>query len=168
MPLELFQGQWWGYVWFVMYMLCTSFIFMICYYSHCCQWSKKFHGLSLRICLKFQSSKTVWYLSFHCNLFMKSLWEAAGSSLAPLWKEIGVGRNTRMDWMVPSILMLTWISLFPRPAVFVCFNMKQSHGSRFTKKKGVEEALVKFISLTFNCGFHQLVGQDWKTDFTER
>lgn len=44
--------------------------------------------------------------------------------------------------------------------------MKQVHGLRLTTRKGVEKALLKSISLTFICGFHQLVGQDRKTDFT--
>lgn len=74
------------------------------------------------------------------------------------------------DLTVPSISILTHISLFSKGSSFCCFNLKQMHGLSLTKRKGTEEAFLKFISLPSHRGFYQLAGQDRETDrdFTER
>lgn len=95
---------------------------------------------------------------------MKSSVSFISSAMKGDW---GGDDNERSDSVVPSISILTRISLFPRPAVFVCFNMKQMQGSRLTKRKGRGD-ILKLISLTFHCGFRQLMGQDGKTVVSQR
>lgn len=123
---------------------------------------KKNHSLSLRCCLNFQSSKKRTVFKFSLQQISEVVVRSSLSFTNSSYKRrLGWGQQTDgRTWQ--SLPFRYWhrFLFFPRAAGFCCFNLKQMHGSSLTKRKGTEEAFLKFISLPSHRDFNQLAGQD--------